>query len=117
MSRRKYGETGPVGIHLVIFHYFPNNIELLPKRGWKVSEINTYGTMDPYLLYWMSEMETKGITWDKNMEDEFWEFMLGMLQFIKKWRKSRSSLGYDNNCNSTITCFKSPKGLFLPSTT
>jgi hypothetical protein len=37
---------------------------------------------------------TKGITWDKNMEDEFWEFMLGMLQFIpKKWRKSRSSLG------------------------
>jgi hypothetical protein len=31
---------------------------------------------------------TKGITWDKNMEDEFWEFMLGMLQFIpKKWRK------------------------------
>jgi hypothetical protein len=21
---------------------------------------------------------------------------------------------YDNNCNSTITCFKSPKGLFLP---
>jgi hypothetical protein len=61
--------------------------------------------MDPYLLYWMSEME--GITWDKNMEDEFWEFMLGMLQFIpKKWRKSRSS-GYDNNRNSTITCFKS----------
>jgi hypothetical protein len=40
--------------------------------------------MDPYLLYWMSEMETKGITWDKNMEDEFWEFMLGMLQFIPK---------------------------------
>jgi hypothetical protein len=26
----------------------------------------------------------KGITWDKNMEDEFWEFMLGMLQFIPK---------------------------------
>jgi hypothetical protein len=22
MSRRKYGETGPVGIHRVIFHYF-----------------------------------------------------------------------------------------------
>jgi hypothetical protein len=38
--------------------------------------------------------ERDGITWDKNMEDEFWEFMLGMLQFIpKKWRKSRSSLG------------------------
>jgi hypothetical protein len=36
---------------------------------------------------------TKGITWDKNMEDEFWEFMLGMLQFIpKKMEESRSSL-------------------------
>jgi hypothetical protein len=29
------------------------------QKGWKVSEINTYGTMDPYLLYWMSEMEQK----------------------------------------------------------
>jgi hypothetical protein len=62
---------------------------------------------------------TKGITWDKNMEDEFWEFMLGMLQFIpKKWRKEQVfPRSYDNNCNSTITCFKSPKGLFLPGTT
>jgi 2-polyprenyl-3-methyl-5-hydroxy-6-metoxy-1,4-benzoquinol methylase len=96
MSRRKYGENW-AGWHTPrhISLFSPNNIELLlQKGGWKVSEINTYGTMDPYLLYWMSEMEQKGITWDKNMEDEFWEFMLGMVQFIpKKWRKSRSSLG------------------------
>jgi hypothetical protein len=75
MSRRKYGENWAGWHTLVIFHYFLQHRAATPK-GWKVSEINTYGTMDPYLLYWMSEMEQKGITWDKNMEDEFWEFML-----------------------------------------
>jgi hypothetical protein len=64
---------------------FSPNRAATPK-GWKVSEINTYGTMDPYLLYWMSEMEQKGITWDKNMEDEFWEFML---QFKKKMEEKQ----------------------------
>jgi hypothetical protein len=50
--------------------------------------------MDPYLLYWMSEMEKKGIQWDKNMEDEFWGFVLGMVIFIpKKWKEKESSLG------------------------
>jgi hypothetical protein len=49
--------------------------------------------MDPFAL--LDERDgTKGITWDKNMEDEFWEFMLGMLQFIpKKMEEERSSLG------------------------
>jgi hypothetical protein len=88
MSRRKYGENW-AGWHTPrhISLFSPNNIELLLQKGWKVSEINTYGTMDPYSL--LDERDgTKGITWDKNMEDEFWEFMLGMLQFIpKKWRK------------------------------
>jgi hypothetical protein len=99
--------------HISLFS--PNNIELLLQKGWKVSEINTYGTMDPYLLYWMSEME-QGITWDKNMEDEFWEFMLECYNLYQKKMEGLPS-GYDNNRNSTITCFKSPKGLFLPSTT
>jgi hypothetical protein len=57
-------KTGP-DIHSSYFIIFSNNIELLLQRGWKVSEINTYGTMDPYLLYWMSGTK-KGITWDKN---------------------------------------------------
>jgi hypothetical protein len=60
MSRRKYGENW-AGWHTPrhISLFSPNNIELLLQKGWKVSEINTYGTMDPYLLYWMSEMEQK----------------------------------------------------------
>jgi SAM-dependent methyltransferase len=75
--------------------FSPNNAELLLKNsGWEVSKILTYGTMDPYLLYWMSRMEQKGIAWDKNMEDEFWDFTRGMLRFLpKKWNEKNSSLG------------------------
>jgi 2-polyprenyl-3-methyl-5-hydroxy-6-metoxy-1,4-benzoquinol methylase len=95
-SRKKYDENWAgwhTPRHLSLFS--PNNIELLlNKSGWKVSKLLAYGTMDPYLLYWMSEMEQKGISWDKNMEDEFWNFMLGMVQFMpKKWMEKKSSLG------------------------
>jgi hypothetical protein len=49
------------------------------------------------------------------MEDEFWEFMLGMLQFIpKKMEEKQVFPQVMTIANSTITCFKSPKGLFLP---
>jgi hypothetical protein len=42
----------------------------------------------------MSEMEQKGIKWDESMEDEFWEFVLGMVLFMpKKWIEKRFSLG------------------------
>lgn len=95
-SRKEYGANW-AGWHTPrhISLFSPNNITLLlEKSGWKVSKILTYGTMDPYLLYWMSEMEKKGIQWDKNMEEEFWEFMLGMVQFMpKKWNEKKSSLG------------------------
>jgi len=95
-SRKKYGENW-AGWHTPrhISLFSPNNIELLlNKSGWNVSLILTYGTMDPYLLYWMSEMEQKGIQWDKNMAEEFWGFMVGMVQFKpKKWKEKKSSLG------------------------
>ncbi len=95
-SRKKYGQNW-AGWHTPrhISLFSPKNVELLlQKSGWKVSETLTYGTMDPYLLYWMSEMEQKGIQWDKNMEDEFWAFVLGMVLFKpKKWMEKKSSLG------------------------
>jgi len=103
-SRKKYGENWAgwhTPRHLSLFS--PHNLELLlQKSGWKVANLRTYGTMDPYLLYWMSEMELKGIKWDKNMEIEFWEFMLGMALFLpKKMMEQRSSLGI-------MTVFASP---------
>jgi ubiquinone/menaquinone biosynthesis C-methylase UbiE len=95
-SRKKFGKHW-AGWHTPrhISLFSPNNIELLlEKSGWKVSTVLTYGTMDPYLLYWMSEMEQKGIQWDKNMEDEFYGFFLGMVRFLpKKWMEKKSSLG------------------------
>jgi ubiquinone/menaquinone biosynthesis C-methylase UbiE len=95
-SRKKYNENW-AGWHTPrhISLFSPSNVELLlNKSGWKVSKVLTYGTMDPYLLYWMSKMEQKGIQWDKNMEDEFKDFMVGMVQFLpKKWMQKKSSLG------------------------
>lgn len=95
-SRKKFGKNWAgwhTPRHLSLFS--PNNIELLlNKAGWKVTEILTYGTIDPYLLFWMSEMEEKGIQWDKNMEDEFIQFVVGMIKFLpKKWTEKKSSLG------------------------
>ncbi len=95
-SRKKYGKDW-AGWHTPrhISMFSPDNVEsLLQKSGWKVSKLLTYGTMNPYLLSWMSAMEQEGIKWDKNLEDEFWEFVLGMILFIpKKWMEKRSSLG------------------------
>jgi 2-polyprenyl-3-methyl-5-hydroxy-6-metoxy-1,4-benzoquinol methylase len=95
-SRKKYGENW-AGWHTPrhISLFSPNNIELLlQKSGWKVTKLMAYGTMNHYMLYWMSEMEQKGIKWDKNMQDEFWDFMRGMILFMpKKWKEKKSSLG------------------------
>ena len=95
-SRKKYGKDW-AGWHTPrhISMFSPDNVELLlQKSGWKVSKLLTYGTMNPYLLSWMSAMEQEGIKWDKNLEDEFWKFVLGMILFIpKKWMEKRSSLG------------------------
>ena len=95
-SRKKYGKNW-AGWHTPrhISLFSPSNIELLLKKtGWKVLETLTYGTIDPYLLFWMSEMEEKGIQWDKNMEEEFMQFTIGMIKFLpKKWTEKKSSLG------------------------
>lgn len=95
-SRKKFGENWAgwhTPRHTSLFS--PNNVAvLLNNSGWEVDKILTYGTMDPYLLYWMSKMEKKGISWDKNMEDEFWAFTRNMLLFMpKKWKEKESSLG------------------------
>ena len=95
-SRKKYGENWAgwhTPRHTSLFS--PSNIELLLNNsGWKVCKILTYGTMDSYLLDWMSKMEQKGIQWDKNMETEFFGFMVGMFQFLpKKLMEKKLSLG------------------------
>jgi hypothetical protein len=42
----------------------------------------------------MSEVEQKGIQWNKNMENEFWNFVTGLLRFMPtKRNKKKLSLG------------------------
>jgi len=95
-SRKKFGADWAgwhTPRHTSLFS--PQNISLLLKKsGWKVKDLHTYGTMDPYLLEWMSRMERKNIEWNKNMEDEFVSFVVGMLKYFpKKLKEKSSSLG------------------------
>ncbi|MEM9823981.1 MAG: class I SAM-dependent methyltransferase [Bacteroidota bacterium] len=95
-SRRKFGEYW-AGYHsprhTSLFN--PKSMTtLLENSGWKVKEILTYGTLNPYILYWMSKMEKKGIRWDKNMEEEFVGFVLGWIAFYPKaLLQKKQSLG------------------------
>ena len=96
LSRKKYGKNWAgwhTPRHLSLFS--PKNIDLLLKKsGWKASGVFTYGTMNPYLLYWMSEMEKKRIRWNKSMEDEFMSFVIGMIKFLPiRFKEKKSSLG------------------------
>lgn len=96
VSRRKFGKNWAgwhTPRHMSLFS--PNNIELLlEKSGWKTEQISTYGTMDPYVLFWMSKMEAKNINWDKNMEDEFLNFLWGKLKFLpQQIQEKHKSLG------------------------
>ena len=96
ISRKKYNENWSgwhTPRHTSLFS--PDNIKLLlDKSGWNVSQLITYGTLNPYLLFWMSEIEQKGIQWNKNMENEFWDFVIGMLKFMPtKWNEKKLSIG------------------------
>lgn len=95
-SRKKYGKNW-AGFHTPrhTFLFTPKTLELaLTQGGWKTKKVNTFGTLDPFVLYWMSEMEQKGMDWSKNMETEFFNYVLGMIRFLPKRINSRKrSLG------------------------
>ncbi len=96
VSRKKYGKYWSgwhTPRHISLFS--PSNISfLLEKTRWKAKKIYTHGTLNPYLLFWMSEMEKKGIRWDKSMEQEFKGFVIGMIKFLpKRLLERKLSLG------------------------
>jgi hypothetical protein len=80
-TRRKFGQ------HWAGYHtprhtalYSPHNIDLLLKNsGWQVEQVLTYGTLDPYILHWMSRMEQQRIDWSASMESKFAGYVAGML--------------------------------------
>ena len=71
--------------------YSPNNITLMMKNsGWQVEQVLTYGTLDPYTLHWMSQMEKKSIDWEGSMEKRFIGYVAGKvlntpLYMLQKW--------------------------------
>ncbi len=95
-SRKKYGSDW-AGYHTPRHTYLfsHKNIEqLLNSTGWKLDYLDELGTLDPYNLYWMSQMEQKNIDWQKNMETEFWGYVRGMIGFnVKRFFNHKKSHG------------------------
>ena len=95
-SRKKFGKYWAgwhTPRHTSLFS--PENLKMmLQKSGWRLEHTLDYGTMDPYLIEWMSKMEEKEIEWDKNMENEIVPFIMGMLAFLpKRLMEKKLSLG------------------------
>lgn len=60
--------------------YSPQNIKiLLEESGWQVELIQTYGTLHPHTLHWMSRMEERNIDWSASMADRFMGYVAGMV--------------------------------------
>lgn len=57
--------------------YSPDTLRfLLENNGFKVEKALKYGTMDAFALFWMGQMEYKGIDWSASMEERFVRFVL-----------------------------------------
>jgi ubiquinone/menaquinone biosynthesis C-methylase UbiE len=50
--------------------------KMLQHNGWKVDKQYTYGSLDPFVLWWLGERERKMRKWNKSMEAEFPGFLL-----------------------------------------
>jgi ubiquinone/menaquinone biosynthesis C-methylase UbiE len=95
LSRKKYKQNW-AGFHTPrhTFLFSPKNIEiLLNKNGWQVELIDLKGTLNPYVLNWMSEMEIKKIDWSKSMENRFWNYFYGMIIYKLKHLFTNQSEG------------------------
>ena len=96
-TRKKYGA------HWAGFHtprhtalYTPETMtKMMERNGWKVETAFAYGSLNPYILDWMSRKEQENLDWSKSMESEFVNFVKGMLQFYPKaFFQKKNSLGF-----------------------
>ncbi|MFK8008887.1 MAG: class I SAM-dependent methyltransferase [Saprospiraceae bacterium] len=96
-SQKKYGK------HWAGFHtprhtalYTPHTMtQLMQRNGWKVETAFSYGSLDPYILDWMSRKEAENLDWSKSMESEFVKFVIGMVgYFPKSIFQKKKSLGF-----------------------
>lgn len=95
-TRRKYGKNW-AGYHTPRHTglFTPATMEVLMNRsGWQVDDAYTYGTLDPYILDWMSRMEREKIDWSTSMEDKFISFVVSKILRPKYFFHKRGSLGF-----------------------
>lgn len=81
LTRRRWG-AGWAGYHTPRHTglWNPDSIQsLLKNTGWETVDILDEGTLDPYVLEWMSRMERDGIDWSASMAPRFPGFLAGML--------------------------------------
>ena len=52
---------------------------MLERAGWRVERQDRWGTLDPYVLWWLGRQERAGRPLDGNLQDAFPGFMLGKL--------------------------------------
>ncbi len=81
LTRRLHGSSW-AGLHTprhtVVFT--PATLRaMLERAGWNVERQMSYGTLDPYVLWWLGRQEVRGRLLDGNLESAFPRFMAGKL--------------------------------------
>ena len=75
--------------------FTPETLKILMDRsGWHMEEAYTYGTLDAYILDWMSRMEKQNINWTESMESRFVKFVLGKIVRPSYFWQKLSSKGF-----------------------
>ncbi len=104
-TRKKYGSNW-AGFHTPRHTalYTPETMtKMMHQHGWKVETSFSYGSLNPYILDWMSRKEEEEIDWSQSMESEFVSFVKGMIGFFpKSFFQKKNSLGF-------MTVVASPK--------
>ncbi|HHP7241817.1 MAG TPA: class I SAM-dependent methyltransferase [Cyclobacteriaceae bacterium] len=63
---------------------------MLTQNGWQVDSIKSYGSMDPWVVYWLGEQERQQINWSQPLERKFIPFLFGKIltfpiQLLERW--------------------------------
>lgn len=66
---------------------------LLERTGWEVLHVEQAGTMDPYILHWMSRMEERDVDWTGDFGRRFPGFVLGKVLWGVRFGLRRRGLG------------------------
>lgn len=66
---------------------------LLESSGWEVVSVVRSGSLDPYVLEWMSRMERRGIDWSRSLGGHFPGYLLGKLLWELRTRGRKEGHG------------------------